>query len=69
MRLINAQNLRPGKEPTETEERQRTFILDTAQDHGNSFFFSANVHQCYIFSVVAYKFVLLCFFLAGLGSG
>ena len=36
----------------EDEERRRTFILDTKQDHGNTFF-SASARQCNInFSVV-----------------
>ena len=50
---------------SEAEERRRTFVLDTAQNHENSFFFSANVRQCNItYSVVhACKTLVLNLFL------
>ena len=42
-----APNLRTCYEHTEAEERPRTFVLGTAQDHG-IICFSADVRQCNI---------------------
>ena len=35
MRVNNSNNLKVFQEHTEADERRRTFIFDTAQDHGN----------------------------------
>ena len=42
MRLKNVQNKDYTKDKPEAEERQKTFILDTAQNHGNTRFFYKN---------------------------
>ena len=61
MRLKKAQNLRTCLEHNEAEKRRRTFVLDTAQVHGNSLILG---HYKFIgettplVSVSMYKFIL-----------
>ena len=61
---------REAEKYSKFKNMRRTFILDTAQDHENSFFFSPNVHQWNIAFSAAHKqvcfrfFHLLYFFLA-----